>query len=211
MAAISCSMFQPRKAGSSQMSFQPQKAESASVVAAEALLQVRPQVGFARLLDAGDGDVLHEDVRGQHDRPAQGFGERGRVEQGDGAAVAVAEEPGRVARGVEPQRAQQRGEHLVRLPVHEARRPALVRAARRGTAVARAGVHQPARAGGLAQACREVAPHRDGTQALVQEHEHGRPGRGAADPLVFDAHGAAGPGDLGEGGVCGGAGHGQAI
>src|SRR6185503_10349382 len=162
------------------------------VIAREALAQVGLEVRDARALDALDRELLHEDVRRRDDHPRHARGEARREKERDGSAVAMAIE-GYLAG--EPDRIEECGQHLVRLPVHEVRLPALLGLARRGLPVARPRIDEPAHAEGRGEARGEVAPHRARAQPFVQENHRG----GAlAHPLVLDADGLAVPGDVGE-------------
>ena len=119
--------------------------------------------------------VLDQDVRRQHDGA-------GHALSGSCAAYSSAIEPpslwpnsqGGSCVGVDVERRQQRRQHLVRLAVHEVQAPGFVGGARRRAAVAGARVDQAAAAGGVAQALREVAPHRQRAQAFVQEDDQRR-------------------------------------
>ena len=116
------SMFQARNAGSSQMSFQPRNAESGVGVVARQLLA---QVGRSRRRRARRSMLATETSStntcgATATTPATGC--RAAWSSAIDAAVAVAEEPG----PLDAERREQRGQHLVRLVVHEVGRPALV-------------------------------------------------------------------------------------
>jgi hypothetical protein len=146
MAAISCSIDQARNGGPQPGVVPAEEGRiGVVVVPGQALAQVGVGVGLARLGDAGHRHVLDPDVRRQHHGAGQRLREARGVQQRDRRAVAVAEQPGPVDRGVDAQRAQQRRQHLVRLVVHEVGAPGLARRARRAAAVAGARIHQAAR------------------------------------------------------------------
>ena len=106
------------------------------VVLREAAAQVAGLEGHARLLDAGDGDVLDEQMRRDRDdagdRMARG------MQQRDRRAVAVTEEPGPLDAdcGEEPR------QDVVRLLGHEVDAPALAGRLGRRAAVAVAREHE---------------------------------------------------------------------
>ena len=68
------------------------------------------------------------------------------------------------------------------------------RGLRRRAAVAVAREHKPAQACAAAELAREVLPHRDRAQALVQEHDRRRVGARRADPFVLEVQLAPAPG-----------------
>ena len=71
------------------------------VEAGQPLAQIGLQVGLAGGGDAVGGELLDEQMRRGHHQAGHAAGPGGGVQQGDGAAVAVAEQPGRVALGVQ--------------------------------------------------------------------------------------------------------------
>ena len=73
-----------------------------------------------------------------------------------------------------PTAREERGQHLVGLAVHEVGRPALVARLGGRAAVAVAREHEAGEAVRVAELAREVLPHRDRAQALVQEHDQRR-------------------------------------
>src|SRR5664279_1651528 len=90
------------------------------VVAGQAGAQVALLEGVTRLVDAGDRDVLDEEVR--RDGDDAGYRVARRVQQRDRAAVAVPEEP----RRGDADRGEEGRQDLVGLAVHEVGGPALV-------------------------------------------------------------------------------------
>jgi drug/metabolite transporter (DMT)-like permease len=113
----------------------PERRIGIVVVAGQAFAQVGLQIVDAHPLDAGDRDVLDEDVRRQHDRAGDLLRETRREQQRDRRAVAVAEQPGGVARAVDIDRVKERRQHFVRLAVQEIDVPPFVGFARRRAAV----------------------------------------------------------------------------
>ena len=162
------------------------------VVLRQAGAQVRRLEGVAGELDAPDRDVLDEEMR--RDRDHAGHGKARGMEQGDRAAVAVPEQP----RPLDADRGEERGQHLVGLAVHEVGLPALVARLGRRVPVAVAREDEAGEAVREAELARELPPHRDRAQALVQEHDRRRFAARRADPLVFEMDLPAAPGQAGE-------------
>jgi len=112
----------------------------------------------------------------------------------DRPAVAVAEQPG----ALDLKRLEQGRQHLVRLHVHEVRRPTLVGRFGRRLPVAVAREHQPLVAVVRAEALGKILPHRDRAEAFVEEHDR-RPRRGEiTDPAVLDPQRLPAPRERGE-------------
>ncbi|CQR29202.1 hypothetical protein THICB1_140041 [Thiomonas arsenitoxydans] len=130
-------------------------------------------------------------MRCQHDGARHGVGKARGVQEGDGAAVAVPEQP--IRRG-DAQRPQQCGQHLLGLAMHEVRVPQFVRRTRCRPAVARAAVDEPSATYRLAELTRKVLPHRHRSETLVQEDEQ-RPVTLGTDPPHLDVDWAAVPVD----------------
>jgi hypothetical protein len=167
------------------------------VMARQALAQVG---GLERGLRAGNArhaQVLDEDMRG-HDHEASHAVPGAGVDQRDRAAVAVPDQD-RLAHLERVEHARQRLERLVVHVAHRARRAQDV-----GVAVAQARVDDHRAARRLRGLARKVAPHRDGAETFVQEHQRGRVAARAGESLDFQL--VASDGDGGEDGRLGQAG-----
>ena len=168
------------------------------VVAAQPGRKVGFKIRPASDLDVCHGDVFHKDMRRHQDEPGQRIRKSGGVQQRDGAAVAVPEQPGFV---VDIHRGEKRRQDLISLPVHEIHIPQFIVGTRRGATVAGSREHQPAKPAGLAELRRKVFPHRDRTQALVQKDHQRRVGPICVKALVLDLHIAIPPSDSSKTGV----------
>ena len=161
------------------------------VVAAQLLRQVGVQVGILRTFDVLHRHTFHKNMRGQQHQATCALREPRSEQQRNGCAIAVAEPPGRFPH---TQRIQKGRHHLVRLLVHEVHAPHLVRRARGGLAVGGAREDQPPKSPRFAQPLREVLPHGDRPQALMEEHHQRRSRALGRDPRVLHFHHALPPG-----------------
>jgi hypothetical protein len=151
------------------------------VIAGEPGTQVGALVGHAGLLDARERELFDEEMRRHDHQPGDLV--TGRVEQGDGGAVAVPEQP----RSLDADGGEQRGQHLVGLTLHEVGLPALAVRPGRGAAVARAREDEAGKAVAGAEALGEVFPHRHRAEPFVQEDDRWRGRACRPDPAVLDA------------------------
>jgi hypothetical protein len=163
-------MSQSRKAGSSQMRFQPQKAPStlAPWWRSSRRLQLAALIGLARRGNAGDRHVLDEEVRRHQHQPAQtGVRLLSGIDGGDRGAIAVADED----EFFEPGGLEDRRQPAARLVVHVADGP--WRGRGRGAAIAASRPGEYGAPGRGWQPLGKIAPHGDAAEALVQQHEPG--------------------------------------
>lgn len=184
----------PGTEGGMQPAIIPAEEDAAriDVMAREALLEVGAGEGIARGANAGNRDVFDEDVRGHHDDAADSLRKACGVQQCDRAAVAMAEQPG----AFDTQRVEEGREGFPRLAMQVVGLQRFFLRARGGAAVAVAGKDQAGQVVGGAEALRKIAPHRNRTQAFVQE-DHQRPVRRLrrAHPRVLKIYAACVPAD----------------
>ena len=136
-----------------------------AVIFLQALAQIARGKGLAGPSDGIYADRLVDGVRSQRHHGAQRLGIRCRVVERDRAAVAVADQ--HTILDAEP--AQQARQDVIGFDLHVAH--AGIAGPRARAAVAGAVVDDAAAARGVAKLLREVAPHLDATQSLVQEHQ----------------------------------------
>src|SRR5690242_9989950 len=158
------------------------------VIAREFRPDVRRPVRLARVLDAVDREVLDDDVRRDRYHAGDAGAKRRGVDQRDRRAVAVTEEPWRIALAGDAEAIEELRQKLLRLTMHEIDVPALVGTAWRRSSVAGAREHEAAVAAGVAQPLRIVLPHRERAQSLVQENDERRIDALARKPAMLDAH-----------------------
>jgi hypothetical protein len=99
---------------------------------------------------------------------------------------------------VDAERFEQGRQDFVRLAVHEVDPPRHFGRARRRAAVTGPRVDEAAALRGVADALREILPHRNRPQPFMQEHDERRTAALRRDPPVLDAHAPIAPGDLDE-------------
>ena len=157
----------------------PEGAVHVGMKARQPLAQPAAAEGFAGLRDGGDREVFHDHMRGHHD--AGGHRVAAGVQQGDGAAVRMADEH----RLADVQVGEQRGEHLPGLAVHVVGLQAPGRSPvaqggrakhirnRVGAPIAAARDHHARASGGCTELVGPVAPHGHRAQAFVQEDQRG--------------------------------------
>src|SRR5476649_248283 len=146
----------------------------AAVILEQPLAQLARREGLTGALDGDDANRLVDCVRSDRHHRAQRLGIGGGVVEGDRAAVAVADQHAILDR----QSREQARQHVVGLDLHVAL--AGIGRPWAGLAVAGAVVDDAGAGGGVAKLLREVAPHLDTAQALVQEDECR-----AVEPVTF--------------------------
>ena len=151
-----------------QPGLRPQAKAAVDVVAVildQPLAQVAGGEGLAGAVDAVDRDGFVDGVGGQRHHRTQRLGIRRGVVERDRAAVAMADQHA-VGDG---ERLEQVRQHVVGLDLHVA--DARIGRPRARAAISRAVVDDAVTARGVAQLLREIPPHLDAAQPLVQEDE----------------------------------------
>ena len=147
----------------------PKRQIDVAVIFGEPRAQI---AGLVRLLgrcDRADRNIFHEKMRrDQHETARAKVLAAAGVNGGDRSAVAVADE-NRLAHA---RLVEHRGQDFAGLPVHIGEGPR--QRDRIGLAVARSRIGQHPVAGALGKRLRELLPHRDRAEPLVQQHQGGR-------------------------------------
>lgn len=161
----------------------PEGACGVAVMAGELLGKVGGLECSLGLGDAGDTEVLDEDVRREEDEAADTV-VTSRINQGNGSAIAVADEDG----VVDLELGQQSWERVQGFVVHVGDRTRFSQ--KIGVTGAVAGIDANRTFSGGGNLCGEISPVRDRAQAFVKEYEFGS--CVAGDALSFEAMAADG-------------------
>src|SRR5260221_3606745 len=167
----------------------PERLRRVGMIAAELLREIRALEGRLRFGDALDADVLDEHVRRHHHQPFDAVIHR-RVDKRDRTAVGMPDED-RVA---DAEALEQLRQDLQRFDMHVIDRA--LPAQHLGLTVAVARVDHRGAAGCGSRLPREIAPHRDRAQALVEKDQSGRISIGAGNFLNFELAALNGDGGM---------------
>src|SRR6266404_3856824 len=152
-----------------------------AVIAREAGAQIGRPIRLPGRSDAGDGDILDEDMRRLEDEAAHGPPPRAGMDEGDRGAVAVADEDG-IGDG---ERVAQRRQRLQRLDMHVVDAARLRERVRLPVTEPR--IDQRGAAGRLGKARRKIAPLRKRAEPLMEQDQRRCVGVACGDQFVFEA------------------------